>query len=211
METRKLETQQGVLELVPCCDSGRINTLSMDPDLRIFRPPDRQHQALVKIAASEDGCVSIARSENQLVAYAAFHRPDSFERMGTDTTGGIYELGAVEVTPARRSGHLARRLLELTFETGLFEDRVVIATLYYWHYDLEGSGLSIYRYRNLLERLYASVGFSVFTTDDPEIRGYPENALMARIGASAPQEVVQSFHNLRFTEKGMPMSGSPGQ
>jgi len=184
-----------------CAPPERIAGLKMHPDLNIFRPPARQKQALVEIAASPDGCVTLATDGNQIVGYAAFHRPDPFERWGRDETGGIYELGAVEVAPAYRGQGLARRMLKETFETGRFDDKVVVAALYYWHYDLERTGLSAFAYRDLLERLYQSVGFAVYPTDDPDIYAHVENALMARIGPRAPKEVKESFEALRFTHE----------
>jgi len=184
-----------------CAPPERIAGLKMHPELNIFRPPERQKQALVGIAASPDGCVTLATDGDQIVGYAAFHRPDPFERWGRDQTGGIYELGAVEVAPAYRGQGLARRMLEATFQTGRFDDKVVVAALYYWHYDLERTGLSAFAYRDLLERLYKSVGFSVYPTDDPDIYAHVENALMARIGPRAPEEVKESFEALRFTHE----------
>jgi len=169
----------------------------MHPALKNFRPAKRQHQALIELAGDPDGCVTIATDGERILAYAAFQRPEAFERWGKDETGGVYELGAIEVAPECRKRGLAKRLLEETFKTGRFDDKVVVAALYYWHYDLGSSGLSAYAYKEMLERLYKSVGFVPFTTDDPDIFPYVENALLARIGERAPKEVVESF---RFAE-----------
>ncbi len=196
----RLPAGRGV-KIEVCAPPERIAGLKMHPELNIFRPPERQKQALVGIAASADGCVTLATDGDQIVGYAAFHRPDPFERWGRDQTGGIYELGAVEVAPAYRGQGLARRMLEATFQTGRFDDKVVVAALYYWHYDLERTGLSAFAYRDLLERLYKSVGFSVYPTDDPDIYAHVENALMARIGPHAPEKVKESFEALRFTHE----------
>jgi acetoin utilization protein AcuA len=93
---------------------------------------------------------------------------------------------------------LARKLLETAFATGRFEAKVCLATIYQWHFDLDGTSLTTYQYRRMLERMYGSVGFSVFKTDDPEIQYDPGNALMARIGPRAPEEVVKEFERLLF-------------
>lgn len=189
---------RGRVEILPCAPVDALRERRLHPELNVFRPPERQLEALVKIAESPDGCVSIAVDGDVIVGYAAFHRPDAFERWADDDTGGIYELGAVEVAPSYRGQGLARRLLAETFATGRFEDKVVLATLYYWHYDLERTGLSPFAYRELLEKLYRSVGFENFATDDPDIFAHAENALMARIGEKAPEAVVKRFHDLRF-------------
>lgn len=185
------------LEIKPCVTPGELARLGFHPELNIFRPPNRQHQALIEVA--RDGCVTVATDGGRVVGYAAFHRPEPFERWGKDETGGIWELGAVEVAPDYRGQGLAQRLLKASLDTGRFDDKVVVATLYYWHYDLERTGLSAFAYRELLERLYGSVGFKPFATDDPDIFGHAENALLARVGEKAPPEVVKSFESLLFT------------
>jgi len=185
-------------ELCICCDAERLERHPFDPDLDVFRPPQRQHEALVKLVRSGDGCVSAAFAEGRTVAYVALQKPDPFERWSDDPSGRIWELGAVEVAPAWRGRGLALRLLEQTFATGFFDDKVVIAQLLSWHYDTERSGVSPYTYREALIRLYRKVGFRVWRTDDPEIAGRIENALMARIGPVAPPETVERFHKLRL-------------
>ncbi|AEB11232.1 GNAT family N-acetyltransferase [Marinithermus hydrothermalis] len=195
---RRVPTPKGPVVIQAAATPEALRPLEAHPGLRAFRPAARQKEALLEIAASPDGCVTTAEAAGQLVGYAAFHRPSAFERWGEDPTGGIYELGAVEVAPPWRGYGLARHLLEASFATGRFEDKVVVATLYYWHYDLEHTGLSAYQYRKRLEALYGSVGFVPFTTDDPEIRGYLENTLMARIGPRTPKHVIEAFHALRF-------------
>jgi len=184
--------------IFPCADPELIEAKEFHPELNVFRPPDRQHQALVGIARDPDGCVTVAVDGDTIVGYAAFHRPDPFERWGKDETRGVYELGAVEVAPSYRGLGLAKRMLKATFETGRFDDKLVLATLYYWHYDLERTGMTPFRYRDLLVRLYGSVGFEPTTTNDPDIFAYPENALMVRVGPRTPEAVKASFEKLRF-------------
>jgi len=189
---------RGRVAILPCASPEAIEARRMHPELNVFRPPERQKEALAEIAKSPDGCVTLGVKDDLIVGYAAFHRPDAFERWAADETGGLYELGAVEVAPDCRGQGLARRLLAETFATGRFEDKVVLATLYYWHYDLKRTGLSPFAYRELLEKLYRSVGFETYATDDPDIFAHAENALMARIGKKAPEAVIKRFHELRF-------------
>ncbi len=186
------------VELCICCDAATLERRPFHPDLDVFRPPERQHEALVKLVAAGEGRVSAAFAGGSTVAYVALQRPDPFERWSEDPTGRIWELGAVEVAPAWRGRGLAQRLLERTFAAGFFDDKVVIAQLLSWHYDTERSGASPFAYREALIRLYRRVGFKVWRTDDPEIAGRIENALMARIGPEAPPETVERFHKLRL-------------
>ncbi|NJK43021.1 MAG: hypothetical protein HC933_01015 [Pleurocapsa sp. SU_196_0] len=139
---------------------------------------------------------------HRLVGYATFHPPDAIERWSQGRVPGIVELGAVETSRAHRGRHLARHLLEVAVETGRFEDKILIATIYHWHFDLEGTGLTTYAYRKLLERMYGHVGFMVMRTDDPEIAYYPGNSLMARVGPRTNDALKQEFDRLRFLETG---------
>lgn len=185
------------VELCISCPAARLREHPFHPELNIFRPPQRQHEALVKLVEDGRGIVSAAFAGGQTVAYAAFQLPDPFECWSQDPSRKIWELGAVEVAPEWRGHGLARRLLEQTFATGFFDDKVVIAQLLSWHYDTERTGLSTFAYRELLIRLYQKVGFELWRTDDPDIAGHIENALMARIGPKASEDTVKCFHRLR--------------
>ncbi len=181
----------------PCVAAGVLEALGAHAGLDMFRPADLQHRALVAIARDAPTCVSAAVDEAQLVGYAAFHRPSDVESWGEDRTGRIVELGAVEVAPPYRGQRLAQRLLDVSFADGRFDDTVVIATLYAWHYDLRRSGLTDFAYKRLLEKLYRHAGLETFPTADAEIRSNAANALMARIGPHAPPQVVAEFERLR--------------
>lgn len=170
------------------------------PGLDTFRQPHAQLESLVAIAEEPFGCVASARlvGENQLVGYAAFHRPSGIETWGEDRSGRLIELGAIEVAPGMRGLRLAERLLAAAFADGRFDDTVVFATLYRWHYDLDRTGLGGLGYRRMLERLYATVGLLPLPTNDVEIASDHANRLVARIGPQAPPEVVSEFQRLRL-------------
>jgi len=189
--------KKDAVELCINCPAARLREHPFHSELNIFRPPERQHEALVGLVEDGQGMVSAAFAAGQTVAYAAFQLPDSFESWSQDPNQKIWELGAVEVAPEWRGQGLARRLLAETFATGFFEDKVVIAQLLSWHYDTERTGLSTFAYRELLIKLYRSLGFEIWRTSDPDIAGHIENALMARIGSRAAEETVKLFHRLR--------------
>ena len=170
----------------------------LHPHLNVFRPAHRQHAALVGITELETGSVGTVLFEGQVVCCATLHPPDKYQRFGEATLPGILELGAVESAPEYRSQRLARRLLDVMMPPERFQENIIIATLYHWHYDLENTGLSTYAYRKLLEKLYSRVGFVVMKTDDPEISTYPGNALMVRMGNAAPEDLQAEFERLRF-------------
>lgn len=195
---RVLSSPYGPIELWACAAPEAIARLEPDESLSSFRPAPQQLAALVGIAGLREGCVTLARLEHRLVGYAAFHPPDEIERWSGSREPGLLELGAVEASRAHRGRHLGRRLLETAFTTGRFEDKVVVATLYAWHYDLDGTGLSTRAYRRLLERLYGSVGFRAVATDDPEVAHSPNNSLMVRVGPRAPEPLMAELERLRF-------------
>lgn len=166
-------------------------------DLDLFRPPSLQTSALARIAEAPSGRVLLAEQAGTTVAYLTFHRPDPIERWGRDRTGRLIELGAIEVVPSLRGEHLGRRLLERGFADGAYDDTVVFAALYAWHYDLERTGLGPLGYRRLLEGFYRSAGLVRVPTSDPEVRSDPANALLVRIGPKAPESVRSEFERLR--------------
>src|SRR5690606_9351107 len=145
-------------------------------------------------------CVAAAvdAAGRRLIGYAAFHRPSAIEPWGVDRSGSLIELGAVEVASGFRGLRLAERLLSAAFDGGRFDDTVVFATLYRWHYDLQRTGLGELGYRRMLERLYGSAGFVPLTTTDPEIGSHDANRLMARVGPRAAPAVIAEFDRLRL-------------
>src|SRR5690606_8004469 len=151
--------------------SERLRSLTAHPGLDTFRPPAAQLESLARIAEEPNGLVTTAVEEDEgvLVGYAAFHQPTGIETWGEDQSGRLIELGAVEVAPGMRGLRLAERMLNAAFAGGRFDDTVVFATLYRWHYDLDRTGLGELGYRRMLERLYASVGLVPMPTDDVEV------------------------------------------
>ena len=60
------------------------------------------------------------------------------------------------------------------------EDYIIISTEYYWHWDLKGTGLDVWQYRKIMEKMMAAGGLEPAATDDPEICSHPANCLMVR-------------------------------
>ncbi|MCK9927443.1 hypothetical protein MXD62_09705, partial [Frankia sp. Mgl5] len=71
-------------------------------------------------------------------------------------------------------------------------------TEYYWHWDLKGTGLDVWQYRKVMEKVMGSVGMTWMATDDPEICSHPANCLMALIGKNVPQESIMAFDAIRL-------------
>lgn len=191
-----VETPQGkAVVFGPAC-SGAIEKRSIDQSLNRFRPAEKQKKSLAEITTIKDGYVFIASLNDVIIGYLTFHPPEPFERWGSGGIECILELGAIEVGRTFRGCGIARSLLEIAFDNGRMEDYIVIATEYYWHWDLEGTGLLVWEYRSRLEKLMATVDLVPTETSDPEINAHPANALMVRYGSNVSPFEVKAFEKL---------------
>ncbi|CAG7604330.1 Acetoin utilization protein AcuA [Paenibacillus solanacearum] len=183
--------------------SDRLRTYTMHPDLDAFRRPKEQFEALIEIAELPEGRIILARSEQQIVGYVTFHYPDELERWSEGGMEDLIELGAIEVADEYRGLGLGKKMIQLAFEDGQLENVITFTTEYYWHWDLEKSGLNVWQYREMMEKLMKSVDMVWFATDDPEICSHPANCLMVRIGTNVPLSSVEQFDRVRFRQRFM--------
>ncbi|MNC30281.1 Acetoin utilization protein AcuA [compost metagenome] len=115
----------------------------------------------------------------------------------------LIELGAVEVANDYRSLGLGSKMIRTAFEDEQMESYIVFTTEYYWHWDLKSSGLTVWDYRKMMERLMQTVDMVWYATDDPEICSHPANCLMVRIGKMVPIESEERFDRIRFQQRFM--------
>ncbi|MUV39303.1 Acetoin utilization protein AcuA [Lentibacillus sp. JNUCC-1] len=169
--------------------------------LTAFRPAAKQFDALKGIADFPEGRIIIARTEHTIVGYVTFLHPDPLERWSEFNMEELIVLGAVEVIPAYRGAKVASGLLEVAMLDDYMENYIVISTEYYWHWDLDGSRLSIWDYRKMMEKMMAKGGLKPAPTDDPEIISHPANCLMVRIGDNVDEAALQKFDQLRFLKR----------
>ena len=183
--------------------ADRLAGLKLHAQLDAFRRPPEQFQALVEIAGLPEGRIIAARDGDTIVGYVTFHYPDELERWSEGNMEDLIELGAVEVADDYRGLGLAKRLILLAFQGGQLENAIVYTTEYYWHWDLEGTGLSVWDYRTMMENLMKEAGMVWFATDDPEICAHPANCLMVRIGREVPISSAEQFDRVRFRQRFM--------
>ncbi|WP_433939113.1 GNAT family N-acetyltransferase [Paenibacillus lautus] len=181
----------------------QLSELTMHPDLKAFRRPAEQHEALVEIAGLPEGRIIITRDRDMIVGYVTFHHPDEQERWSEGNMEDLIELGAIEVAKDYRSLGLGQRMIKTAFEEGQMEHYIVFTTEYYWHWDLKGSGLNVWDYRKMMERLMKVVDMEWYATDDPEICSHPANCLMVRIGRHVPLSSQEQFDRIRFRQRFM--------
>jgi len=175
----------------------------MHAKLDAFRRPAEQHEALVEIAGLAEGRIIIAREDDLIVGYVTFHYPDELERWSEGGMTDLVELGAIEVANDYRAYGIGKRLIALAFAEEQLENMIVFTTEYYWHWDLEGTKLNVWDYRNMMERLMKSAGMIWYATDDPEICSHPANCLMVRIGKEVPLSSIEQFDRVRFRNRYM--------
>ena len=199
----ELETKHGPLMIEGPVPSKELKALEFHEDLVAFRQPAQQHKAITEIADLPEGRILIARENNTIVGYVTFLYPDPLERWSEGKMEDLIELGAIEVIPKYRGSGVGKSLLRVSMKDDAFEDFIVITTEYYWHWDLKGTGLNVWEYRKIMEKMMQAGGLEYYATDDPEISSHPANCLMARIGRRVPPESVQQFDQLRFMNRYM--------
>ncbi|MFA9559050.1 GNAT family N-acetyltransferase [Evansella sp. AB-rgal1] len=175
----------------------------MDEGLVAFRPPAKQYDALLKVVELPESRIIIAREGTRIIGYAIFLYPDPLERWSEVNLENLLELGAIEVSQKYRGYKIAKHLLQLSMLDDAMEDYIIITTEYYWHWDLRGTGLSIWEYRDIMEKVMNSGGLEWYATDDPEICSHPANCLMAKIGKRVTPDAVHEFDRIRFKHKYM--------
>ncbi|WP_347862554.1 GNAT family N-acetyltransferase [Salimicrobium sp. PL1-032A] len=198
---RRLKTDTGELVIEGPLSGKELDQYTFHEQLTAFRPPKKQFDAIKGIADLPEGRIIIARFEDTIVGYVTYLHPDPLERWSEGNMENLIELGAIEVIPGFRGYRVGSHLLELSMLDEYMENYIVISTEYYWHWDLKGTGLSIWQYRKVMEKMMGAGGLKPAPTDDPEIISHPANCLMVRIGKNIGGSDIDRFDRLRFLTK----------
>lgn len=198
-----LNTSHASLIIEGPISATTLSELEFHEDLIAFRPPKEQQEALIEIAKLPEGRILIARDEKMVVGYVTYLYPDPLERWSQGNMENLLELGAIEVIPKYRRCKVGKSLLTLSMQDDAMEDYIIITTEYYWHWDLKGTGLSVWEYRKIMEKMMNAGGLEWYATDDPEICSHPANCLMVRIGKRVDRESIQRFDQIRFRNRFM--------
>lgn len=201
--SKTIQTGHGELIIEGPVESALLETYHFHENLTSFRQPAQQHKAIVEIASLPEARIIIARLNQTIVGYVTYLYPDPLERWSKTTLENLIELGAIEVIPEFRGFSIAKNMLILSMLDDSMEDYIIITTEYYWHWDLKGTGLNVWEYRKMMEKMMNAGGLIQFATDDPEICSHPANCLMARIGKRVTTEEIQAFDALRFLQRYM--------
>ncbi|GEK33849.1 N-acetyltransferase [Kurthia sibirica] len=181
--------------------SSELETMTFHEDLCSFRVAPQQYEAILGISKLPEGRIIVCRQDRLIVGYTTFVYPDPLERWSEGKMDNLIELGAIEVINDFRGAGLGKEMLRLSMLDDAMEDYIVITTEYYWHWDLKRTGLSVWDYRKVMEKMMNAGGLEYYATDDPEICSHPANCLMARIGKRVDQESIERFDRLRFMNR----------
>ncbi|WP_188456517.1 GNAT family N-acetyltransferase [Virgibacillus oceani] len=192
---------KGTIKIEGPLTSLELQNYYFHENLTAFRPADKQFEAIKSIADFPEGRIIIARTEDTIIGYVTYLHPDPLERWSKFNMDDLIELGAVEVIPEYRGEKIASGLLQVSMMDNYMENYIIISTEYYWHWDLNGTKLSIWNYRKVMEKMMAAGGLLPAPTDDPEIISHPANCLMVRIGKHVPEESIKQFDTLRFLQR----------
>jgi len=198
---KTLDTTMGMITIEGPLSSSILNNYSFHEELTAFRIASKQFEALKQIAAFPEGRIIIARQQDSIIGYVTFLYPDPMERWYSEHLDNLLVLGAIEVVPAYRGARVASELIKVSMMDPFMENYITISNEYYWHWDLRGTGLDVWSYRKVMEKMMAKGGLYPAATDDPEITSHPANCLMVRIGKNVPEKSIQHFDNVRFLKR----------
>ena len=202
---QQLNTRRGPIAVASHCEAAEIEKLAIDEGLGFFwhNRPDLQRQALIKIAAQPDSRVALAYTEQGvIIGYLTVTLPEADTRWGKDQIPGLNEMGGIEVSRSWRGTGVGRAIIGSVFTPDSYAREIVLATGYRWCWDMESTGLTVHEYRGMLIRMFGEFGFQSFETDEPNIAWYPDNALVARIGARVSPQLLAKFKGLLFERPG---------
>ena len=187
---RMYETLAGPLLLRSYCSASLVEGLRVDAGLRAFaRRPEREHQLLLSIARQPENMLTLAyTATGKIVGQATIAPVDNWWQ----DIGNTYEI-AVEVSTGWREMGIAHQLLSFALEFEALEEYLILGLGLSWHWDMEGLGISRYRYREMIAQLFAAHGFAEYLTSEPNIRMDPANILLARPGSRLNSESMNRF------------------
>jgi acetoin utilization deacetylase AcuC-like enzyme len=189
---RTLDTARGPILLRDWCPPSLVERLHPDPGLNAFARLAEREQALLKrIATDPGGELVVAHTpEGQLIGQVSICGADDWWEGIPD----LYEV-AIEVSSNWRHIGLSKLLLKFALEPDYFEDVILFALGFAWHWDVEGLGMSSMSYGQMIRRLFESVGFEKMAANEPNLHLDPANVFLARIGGNVSPGTIAQFRS----------------
>ncbi len=189
-QSNSLETAKGPLFLRSFCPPSFIERLRVESGMHAFAHlPEREYQLLLNIAKSPDSELTIAHTPAGEIVGEVSLAPGEGLWEGLEN---VYEV-AIQVSTNWRNMGVAKGLLAFALKLDALEDMILFALGLSWHWDTEGLGVPLYRYRKLIAHLFGMQGFFEYATSEPDIIMEPGNIFMARIGSRVDSLAEQQF------------------
>jgi len=190
--SKTFETARGPLLLRDFCPLSLVERLKVESGMCAFaRVPEREHQILLHIAKSSDCALTLAHTPaGEIVGEVSLVPAEEWFKDLEDA----YEV-AIEVSAHWRGMGVAQALLAYALAFDTLEDVILFAMGLSWHWDLKGLDVSVYQYRDLIRRLFATQGFVEYATNEPDITMEPGNIFLARFGKRVDQQSINRFMN----------------
>jgi GNAT superfamily N-acetyltransferase len=190
--SKTLETKAGPVLLRDFSPPSLVERLRPDAGLRAFaRLPEREQALLLNIARNPDCALALAHTPaGEIVSQVTLAPGDEW----WEGLENVYEV-AIEVSSHWRGMGIAEQLLEFALELDALEDMILFAMGLSWHWDMEGLGISLHRYRELIAHLFAKQGFVESPTTEPNISMEPGNILLVRVGKRVDARAASQFFN----------------
>ncbi len=189
---RTLETARGQVLLRDWCPPSLVERLHPDEGLNAFARRADREQALLKCIASGPECelVLAHTPDGQLIGQVSICGADDWWEGIPD----LYEV-AIEVSSNWRKLGLSKAMLQFALEPDYFEDVILFALGFAWHWDLDGAGLGSMSYGQMIRRLFESVGFEKMAANEPNLHLDPANVFLARIGDNVSPGTAALFRS----------------
>ncbi len=199
--TAVVQTAKGPVWICAPCPPGCFNDLVLEKGLGNFahyRSIIQKLEVFEKVASSKDGRVALALIDGStVVGYVTCAYPEEGERW-RKLGDLMYELATIEVSRNFRHAHIGQTMLKALLDDDFFEDKITYMNGFSWHWDLDGTGLTMSQYRQLMIRLMKGFGFQECYTNEPNIAMREENLFMVRVGSRVSEDDQKRFRNLRF-------------
>jgi acetoin utilization protein AcuA len=199
--TLVLHTSRGPVSIYAPCPPGCFKDLKLEAGLGNFAHYSSIIQKLdvfEKVASARDGRVALALLEDHAVtAYMTCGYPEPDERW-SKLGDLMYELATIEVSRNFRHMHIAQTMIGKVLADAFFETKITYMNGFSWHWDLDGTGLTMSQYRQMMIRLLKEFEFQECYTNEPNIAMREENLFMVRVGSKVSEEDQKRFRNLRF-------------
>lgn len=195
------ETDRGTISIRNRCPPEFLQDVVLDEGLGTFSHYSsiiRETGAFTDVAMSRDGRVTLALlNDKTVIGYGVSWHPGPDDRWSA--LGDLmYEMGALEISRNYRSLGLAKKIFDAVMDDDFFEDKIAYMNGFSWHWDLDGTGLTMLEYRSMMIGFLRDHQFQECYTNEPNVCLREANFFMVRIGSRVSEEDRNRFRNLRF-------------